>query len=228
VSVAVLSFTVSRLWAKGVAATIPFSAMQSDVMVPRVPTDTRTALAFIFNTAFFWPFIEESAYRVAPYLVAGLPGALFGTVAWVLIHYHKVAQANPSLKGEDFAVLAGGYLASLAIPGVYYAFSLTVAPWAPYVFHSAHNLIVATKVAVSLRAPARRGFVKERGSEGEAARPVRAPSRSAAGARVVTSSWMQIYRSLYLADELDREVLESGKGINTRGAKHPRCSTGGW
>jgi hypothetical protein len=200
VSVAVLNFTVSRLWAKGVSASIPFSAMQNDVMVPKVPSDTRSSLAFIFNTAFFWPFIEESTYRIAPYLVAGLPGALLGTIAWVLIHYHKIAQTNPSLKSEDFIMLAGGYLASLAIPGIYYTYALTVVPWTPYVFHSMHNFIVATKIVAGLRAPAKRGFVKARKGEKTVA-TARVPSKNKQ--RVVTSSWMQIYRSMYLEDELD-------------------------
>jgi len=136
-SVAILSWEYSRLVSKGYTPAMPFSIFHSAVPA------TKLGLVAAFGLlACLAPFEEEAVFRVVPYMIGGLPFAAAGTVAWVLAHYHKLYASNTHLSSDALRSFGAAYIASLALPGAFYAYSVSVNPLVPYLLHVTHNTLV--------------------------------------------------------------------------------------
>jgi len=136
-SVAILSWEYSRLVSKGYTPAMPFSIFHSTVPA------TKLGLVAAFGLlACLAPFEEEAVFRVVPYMIGGLPFAAAGTVAWVLAHYHKLYASNTHLSADALRSFGAAYIASLALPGAFYAYSVSVNPLVPYLLHVTHNSLV--------------------------------------------------------------------------------------
>jgi hypothetical protein len=137
VSVALLSWEYTRLVSKGYTPAMPFSVFHTAVPA------TKPGLVAAFGLlACLAPFEEEAVFRVVPHMIGGLPFAAAGTVAWVLAHYHKLYASNTHLSADALRSFGAAYIASLALPGAFYAYSVSVNPLIPYLLHATHNSLV--------------------------------------------------------------------------------------
>lgn len=182
---AILSAVYRRLIAAGKSPVLPFS-LDSRLRVAAL-TEWRGFLALYASTALFWPILEETVFRVVPYMVAGLPGALAGTAAWALSHYTKLYVENSHLERGDFLLLASAYLGCVAAGGLTYALGMHAsgALWLPYPLHVIHNTwVLASMRAAAVRAP-RAGFVKPAAQQRQVKQQAqaKAATRSVAGIR---------------------------------------------
>lgn len=171
---ALLQRKFRELVGKGYSPVFPFSVMQLDRVPMPVPGDKRSMLSFASTVVAFWTFLEESVFRVVPYVAAGLPGALAGTVAWALSHAAKFHQYNAGLPEREYWGFAKVYLAGLTATGAVWALSmpLSEALWAPYVFHVAHNSAALASLSRMVSVP-KRGFLKEATVHRKPAKPVK-------------------------------------------------------
>lgn len=147
-SVALLSREYTRLVSKGYTPAMPFSVFHT-----AVPATKSGLLAALGLLACLAPFEEEAVFRVVPYMIGGLPFAAAGTVAWVLAHYHKLYASNTHLSSDALRSFSAAYIASLALPGAFYAYSVSVNPLVPYLLHVTHNALVVLNMYRVARPP---------------------------------------------------------------------------
>jgi membrane protease YdiL (CAAX protease family) len=123
---------------RGVPAVFPLSVLQAEqVAVP----DARNLAIVLSQTAVLWPFIEESVFRVTPYLLGGGPLLFAFSAAWALAHVHKVVSLNKHLDTPNLTRLTAAYTLTLMSAGAFYAYAASVNPLIPYALHSAHNTV---------------------------------------------------------------------------------------
>jgi hypothetical protein len=121
---------------RGVPAVFPLSVLQTEqVAVP----DARNLAIVLSQTAVLWPFIEESVFRVTPYLLGGGPLLYAFSAAWALAHVHKVISLNKHLDTPNLTRLTAAYTLTLLSAGAFYAYAAGINPLITYALHSAHN-----------------------------------------------------------------------------------------
>jgi hypothetical protein len=166
-SVAVYMYWES-LVRKGVPAVLPlalFFPMQ--VTIP----DVRNLAAYLLEIAVLAPFTEEAAFRVAPYVVAGQAFMLISSIAWGVVHTHKVITSNRHLDGRTLLSFSSIYASAMALTGIYYAYLASILLVLPYVFHVLHNTIAVINTYLQARPKkaAKKKYIKEAGEEKAAA-----------------------------------------------------------
>jgi hypothetical protein len=125
---------------RGVPAVFPLSVLQAEQVAV---ADARNLAIVLSQAAVLWPFIEESAFRVTPYLLGGGPLLYAFSAAWALAHVHKVVSLNKHLDTPNLTRLTAAYTLSLLSAGAFYAYAASVHPLIPYALHSAHNTAAA-------------------------------------------------------------------------------------
>ena len=121
---------------RGVPAVFPLSVLQVEQVAV---ADARNLVIVLSQAAVLWPFIEESTFRVAPYLLGGGPLLYAFSAAWALAHVHKVVSLNKHLDTPSLTRLTAAYTLSLLSAGAFYAYAASVNPLITYALHSAHN-----------------------------------------------------------------------------------------
>jgi hypothetical protein len=153
---------------KGVPAVLPFSIFFSyQVTIP----DVRNLVALLLETAILAPFTEESAFRVAPYIVAGQAFMFVSSVAWGVVHTHKVITSNKHLDAKTLFNLSSIHAFAMALTGIYYAYLASIMLLLPYIFHIIHNTIAVVNAYLQARPKktAKKKYIKE--AEGQKAAP---------------------------------------------------------
>ncbi|MEM0459867.1 MAG: hypothetical protein QXZ31_08340 [Thermofilaceae archaeon] len=171
-SALILSSVYRRMIAEGKSPVLPLS-LDAKIRVSAL-AEGRGFIAAVSSIGLFWPFLEESVFRVAPYVAAGLPGALAGTAAWTMSHYVKLYAENSHLSSWDFAKLAAAYLGTIAAGGLTYAVGMHVseALWLPYMLHVIHNVWVLMVMRREAVASPRGEFVKAPQASGQRGAPL--------------------------------------------------------
>jgi len=189
ISVAILSWEYSRLVSKGYTPAMPFSIFHS-----AVPATKSGLLAAFGLLACLAPFEEEAVFRVVPYVIGGLPFAAAGTVAWVLAHYHKLYASNTHLSADALRSFGAAYIASLALPGAFYAYSVSVNPLVPYLLHVTHNTLVVLNMYRMAKPPkAESKLLKPAGAQRQQQQQVGA-EKEEAGRAAPPRAWTVRYR----------------------------------
>ncbi|MCI4408906.1 MAG: hypothetical protein JHC26_07420 [Thermofilum sp.] len=153
-----------RLVKRGVPAVLPFSIFFSyQVTIP----DVRNLVALLLETAILAPFTEESTFRVAPYIVAGQTFMFISSVAWGVVHTHKVITSNRHLDAKTLFNLSSIYAFAMALTGIYYAYLAAIMLLLPYIFHVIHNTIAVVNAYLQARPKktAQKKYIKEAGGQ---------------------------------------------------------------
>lgn len=187
----VLNRKFKELVEEGYSPVFPFALKQFDRFQMPVPGDKRGMLSLVAGVVAFWPMLEETVFRVVPFMVAGLPGALLGTLMWSVSHAVKFHQYNVSLPEREYWSFLKVYIAGLTAAGAVWSISIPLSEtlWAPYLFHVAHNASAVVYISRSISVP-RKGFVK-------AGQP-RSATRRVAGSMVYVPKYSGRVRFEYL------------------------------
>jgi len=170
VAAELLAWEYEKLVSKGFTPAMPYSVFHAAYPA------TKAGLAAAFGLfACLAPFEEEAVFRVVPYILGGFPFALIATAAWVLAHYHKLYSSNAHLSAEALKPFSAAYLISLALPGVYYAYTVSVNPLIPYALHAFHNSLVVVNLYRMAKPAKRESKLLKQPSEQK--REERAPER---------------------------------------------------
>jgi hypothetical protein len=157
-----------RLVKSGVPAVLPFSIFFShQVAVP----DVRNLVAYLLEIAILAPFAEEATFRVAPYIVAGQAFMFVSSVAWGVVHTHKVITSNRHLDAKTLLNLSLIYAFAMALTGIYYAYLASIMLLLPYIFHIFHNTLAVVYAYLQARPKktAQKKYIKEAGEQKAAA-----------------------------------------------------------
>ena len=201
---------------RGVPAVFPLSVLQAEQVAV---ADARNLAIVLSQAAVLWPFIEESAFRVAPYLLGGGPLLYAFSAAWALAHVHKVVSLNKHLDTPNLTRLTAAYTLSLLSAGAFYAYAASVHPLIPYALHSAHNAAAALLNYLEARPRQEKPrFVEEQRQRAEE-REERGQQRGAAATAAELLSRLQGSFGLYSAalcldsDWVERELSRSGERL---------------
>jgi hypothetical protein len=153
---------------RGVPAVLPFSIFFSlQVTIP----DMRNLVAHLLEIAILAPFTEESTFRVAPYIVAGQAFMFVSSIAWGVVHTHKVITSNKHLDSKTLFNLSSIYAFAMALTGIYYAYLASIMLLLPYIFHVIHNTIAVVNAYLQARPKktAKKKYIKEEAEQKTAA-----------------------------------------------------------
>lgn len=136
-----------RLIASGKPAVFPLSLVSLQAAAPTPENLARTAA----ETIALAPFLEESAFRVAPWVAGGAPLMFAASAAWVFAHVPKVISLNTHLDSKTLRSLTMAYVSALAPAAAFFAYSATVDLLAPYIFHVMHNSFAVANLYADFR-----------------------------------------------------------------------------
>jgi hypothetical protein len=198
---------------RGVPAVFPLSVLQAEQVAV---ADARNLAIALSQAAVLWPFIEESVFRVTPYLLGGGPLLYAFSAAWALAHVHKVVSLNKHLDTPNLTRLTAAYTLSLLSAGAFYAYAVSVNPLIPFALHSAHNTAAVLLNYLETRPRQEKPrFVEEQRQRAEE----RAQGRQGAPTAAELLSRLQGSFGLYSAalcldsDWVERELSRSGERL---------------
>jgi len=116
-------------------------------IVPKTPLELSLML---LQVAGYTVFLEETLFRIVPYMVAGLAGTVIGSIIWALLHNVKIYNANTHLRYSTIRKILLAHTLMFSAIAVFYIYATTVALWMPYIFHAANNASVAVFMYRSL------------------------------------------------------------------------------
>lgn len=140
---------INRLRERGVIVYDAFSIFQfgQSFVVPKNKLELVIAL---LNVAGYVVFLEETLFRIVPLLIAGIWGAIVGSVVWALLHNAKLYNANTHLKYSTLRNVILAHSIMFMMIATFYVYALYLSPILPYLFHSLNNTIVTIQVYRSM------------------------------------------------------------------------------